>query len=158
MNWKVASLLQKYDTPAGSHHMHLLLLLQTTSLAAEILPFSYHPSSSSQILSSLCSEGFLSKLFFSLSHPSSSAALRHCKHSLRAPGSDKLQLCEAGQEENDALQREEVIKVLKENEVGEFVRARVEPKPTFPIGILFKIILACTGLFYMNGGCFDFTN
>lgn len=105
--------------------MHLPLLLQTASLAAEILPLSYHPSSSSQVLSSLCNEGFLSKLvFLGLSHSSSSAALQHCKHSLRAPGSDKLLLWEAGQEENDALYRGEVIKVLKEKaEVGEFVRA-----------------------------------
>lgn len=62
--------------------------------------------------------------FLPFTPSSNSAALQHCRHSLRAPGSDKLLLCEAGQEENDSLQRGRVIKILKEKaEVGDFVRA-----------------------------------
>lgn len=65
--------------------MHLPLLLQTICLAAEILSLSYHPSSSPQILSSLCNEGFLSKLFFLAFHtlPASklhSTASTHWEH------------------------------------------------------------------------------
>lgn len=99
--WKGAS-VAKVWWPSSRISYAFIFLLQTNSPAAEVLSLSpYHPSSPPQISSSPCNKGFLSKLLF---WPFTSFQQGSLTAPLQAPGSDKLLLYEAGQEDNDALQ------------------------------------------------------
>lgn len=124
--------------------MHLPLVLQTICLAAEILPLSYHPSSAPQILSSLCNEGFLSKLFFLAFHTLPASKLHSTAstwewQTAAVWGWPGREWCPLGRRNNKGFERKgwggRVCQGLG-----------VETKSTFHIGILLSSKLFCLAL------------